>query len=307
MGQKLGRNDPCWCGSGKKLKKCHGRADVKEPRATMTVTPVREPVPITTHKVFDGEKWVERPGRLAAIVGIQPVGTTDHELTELRGSWGRHLEENGISGLAQSLNDVEHKLRGVRYHRDKFSRVEQVGIDRFRSRHVPPTGVAFEERSPDLLFEVEGFLYQVKSTLDMLARLLAASGLRSMGHSFGDHGDHLLKQLGSVPQSCSAEAVELETLIQSAQPTWIDQTVLFRDEVAHKGMLDEFRCFVQEPLVRAGEASVHFPVMPGGERAVDYIRRIEGELRSFVDAVVKVSIRIAAKLRDDGQSSRTAG
>ena len=23
--QKLGRNDPCWCGSGKKYKKCHGR------------------------------------------------------------------------------------------------------------------------------------------------------------------------------------------------------------------------------------------------------------------------------------------
>jgi preprotein translocase subunit SecA len=24
MGPKLGRNDPCWCGSGKKYKKCHG-------------------------------------------------------------------------------------------------------------------------------------------------------------------------------------------------------------------------------------------------------------------------------------------
>src|SRR4030081_2205141 len=24
-GEKLGRNDPCWCGSGKKYKKCHGR------------------------------------------------------------------------------------------------------------------------------------------------------------------------------------------------------------------------------------------------------------------------------------------
>jgi preprotein translocase subunit SecA len=22
---KIGRNDPCWCGSGKKYKKCHGR------------------------------------------------------------------------------------------------------------------------------------------------------------------------------------------------------------------------------------------------------------------------------------------
>lgn len=21
---KLGRNDPCWCGSGRKYKKCHG-------------------------------------------------------------------------------------------------------------------------------------------------------------------------------------------------------------------------------------------------------------------------------------------
>ena len=23
-GKPIGRNDPCWCGSGKKYKKCHG-------------------------------------------------------------------------------------------------------------------------------------------------------------------------------------------------------------------------------------------------------------------------------------------
>ena len=22
--ESIGRNDPCWCGSGKKFKKCHG-------------------------------------------------------------------------------------------------------------------------------------------------------------------------------------------------------------------------------------------------------------------------------------------
>jgi preprotein translocase subunit SecA len=22
--EKIGRNEPCWCGSGKKFKKCHG-------------------------------------------------------------------------------------------------------------------------------------------------------------------------------------------------------------------------------------------------------------------------------------------
>jgi preprotein translocase subunit SecA len=25
LGAKLGRNDPCYCGSGLKYKKCHGR------------------------------------------------------------------------------------------------------------------------------------------------------------------------------------------------------------------------------------------------------------------------------------------
>jgi preprotein translocase subunit SecA len=24
-GERIGRNDPCWCGSGNKYKKCHGR------------------------------------------------------------------------------------------------------------------------------------------------------------------------------------------------------------------------------------------------------------------------------------------
>jgi uncharacterized protein YecA (UPF0149 family) len=23
-GERIGRNDPCWCGSGQKYKKCHG-------------------------------------------------------------------------------------------------------------------------------------------------------------------------------------------------------------------------------------------------------------------------------------------
>ena len=27
--RKLGRNDPCWCGSGEKYKKCHYEEDLK--------------------------------------------------------------------------------------------------------------------------------------------------------------------------------------------------------------------------------------------------------------------------------------
>jgi len=247
--------------------------------------------------VFDGQRWIERPGLLSAVIGIQPVGSVDAELLDLRRSWGSLLEENDVDGLAKCLNDVEHKLRGVRYHRDNLERVENAAVERFRTGHAPSTGVAVEEREPAILFEVEGFLYQVKSTVDVLARLLTAAGLRSIGHSFGDHGDRVLKQLDSVPESCSAEAGELCVLIESAQPVWIDQAVSFRDQIAHSGMLDEFRCFVQDPVVRVGDVAVHYPAMPGGERASVYVGRVEHELRSFVDAVVKIAIRIAIILR----------
>jgi len=297
MPQKLGRNDPCWCGSGKKLKKCHGAGPIEAPRVPLSVAPARPPAPITTHKAFDGEKWGEHPGLLSAVIGIQPAGSVDADLAELRRAWGTQLERNDINGLAACLNDVAHKLQGVRYHRNNFEHAEGTITDRFRANHAPPAGVAVEELVPELLFEIEGFLYQVKSTLDMLARLLSAAGLRSMGHSFGDHGDRVLKQLDHVPQSCSAEARELQTLIESAQPVWIDQTVSFRDEIAHKGMLDEFRCFVQEPFVGTAPVPIHFPEMPGGERASAYIERVESELRSFVDAVVKIAIRIAMALQ----------
>ena len=33
LGKRLGRNDPCWCGSGKKYKKCHLAEDEKDGRA----------------------------------------------------------------------------------------------------------------------------------------------------------------------------------------------------------------------------------------------------------------------------------
>jgi hypothetical protein len=38
MSEKIGRNDPCWCGSGKKYKKCHYRRDKQEPVTLQAVT-----------------------------------------------------------------------------------------------------------------------------------------------------------------------------------------------------------------------------------------------------------------------------
>ena len=64
--RKLGRNDPCWCGGGKKYKKCHlasDEADVRKDRelqkeAEAAVDPVAEKL---TGEILDGtERWHTR-------------------------------------------------------------------------------------------------------------------------------------------------------------------------------------------------------------------------------------------------------
>ena len=40
---KLGRNDPCWCGSGEKYKRCHMTADEKKRSAILARNTCRTP------------------------------------------------------------------------------------------------------------------------------------------------------------------------------------------------------------------------------------------------------------------------
>jgi len=40
---KLGRNDPCWCGSGKKYKRCHLEADEKKRSAILAKNMCKAP------------------------------------------------------------------------------------------------------------------------------------------------------------------------------------------------------------------------------------------------------------------------
>ena len=56
--QKLGRNDPCWCGSGKKFKKCHG-------------APAKSGCAARDHDDFRGFDQTRR-GRVVAAAGNPP-------------------------------------------------------------------------------------------------------------------------------------------------------------------------------------------------------------------------------------------
>ncbi len=151
-------------------------------------------------------------------------------------------------------------------------------------------------QEPQLIFEIEAFLYQVKSSLDMVAQLLKAAGYQSMGESFGDHGERVIRALAKAPKQCAVEAASMEALIASAQSSWLDGAIVVRDSIAHQGMLEGLTCFVQRPYMGGGRAELHYPEMPNGQRARHYLERIERELRAFSDQVVNLALESYEKI-----------
>jgi hypothetical protein len=292
MTNKIGRNDPCWCGSGKKLKKCHGT----QPKAPSSpqgfrVKPSKTPPPITTHMVQIGNKLVERPGLLAIRLNTQPLESVDQQLNALKQQWIKALGSSSSNqaineSVLKRLKDIEHKTLGVRYHRNNYLQHEQNLIKRFTTDHNPPTGVEMEDSDPQLIYEVEGFLYQTKSCLDMLAQLLRVVGYQSVGDSFGEHGERIIKQLENPPRHCTEQAKIIVKLITDAQSAWIDEAVNLRDSIAHQGMMAGFNYFIQQPYVGGGTGDIRYPTMPNGERVSICLDRVEKLLIDFVDHFV---------------------
>jgi methionyl aminopeptidase len=113
--RKLERNDPCWCGSGKKYKKCHLQIDLVDGKERVCVTPP----PGVIVKNEDQVEGIRRSCRLVKealdmvskkiVAGI----TTDqingwiHEFTISHGAIPAPLNYNGFpKSVCTSLNNV---------------------------------------------------------------------------------------------------------------------------------------------------------------------------------------------------------
>lgn len=118
--QKLGRNDPCWCGSGKKYKKCHLGSD----RAGRTSPPAAEQGPRRTSggivlKSAEEIEGIRRAGRLTRSIlemlhqRIGPGVTTEqvdvwvHEAMAEAGATPATLNYKGYpKSSCTSINEV---------------------------------------------------------------------------------------------------------------------------------------------------------------------------------------------------------
>ena len=116
MEKKLGRNDPCWCGSGKKYKKCHEAFDAKYEQFR------QKGVPVLEHDLIKTPEQIEKIKESCRIniavldyvaehigpgVTTQEIDNWVHEETRKRGGIPAPLGYDGFpKSVCTSINEV---------------------------------------------------------------------------------------------------------------------------------------------------------------------------------------------------------
>lgn len=116
MALKIGRNDPCWCGSGKKYKKCHEAFDAKYEQFR------QKGVPILEHDLIKTPEQIEKIKESCRIniavldyvaehigpgVTTQEIDNWVHEETIKRGGVPAPLGYDGFpKSVCTSINEV---------------------------------------------------------------------------------------------------------------------------------------------------------------------------------------------------------
>jgi methionyl aminopeptidase len=110
------RNDPCWCGSGKKYKKCHFFDDLKAGKTPSRTGPVAKKVPVKTPReiegmrkagAFNGELLDYVRPFIKAGVTTEEIDTLVHEYTVRHGHKPACLGYRGYpKSVCTSINTV---------------------------------------------------------------------------------------------------------------------------------------------------------------------------------------------------------
>lgn len=300
--KKIGRNDPCPCGSGKKYKKCCYPDKTREwetagsyESPAFTVKPKETPEPITNHLVSSdgGKTWQSQPGRFEVQIYGKDPKDIDETISRIIEPVWQDLFGIAEFDLLNRIRNVEHKLYAVKYHLNNYDQAESGMIEEFRENYKPPTGAQESIEEPRLIYEVEAFLFQAKSCLDILSWVLKpVFGFPYC--SFDNKGDDLINQLrNNCPARLATYADNIVKLIEEAQDAWVVELITMRNQITHRSNLEGFKCFMKDPYLGGGTATIHYPTMPNQRRALEYCQDIWQRLLSFCEDFLKFTAEAA--------------
>lgn len=304
---KIGRNDPCPCGSGKKYKNCcypdktraWKTAGAHESPA-FTVKPKERPEPITGHlnSTDGGKTWKLQPGLMELQILGKDLKNIDEAISRIMGSVlcginTLNLPDAVKQEFVERINDVDHKLHAVKYHLNNYEQAESDMIKEFSKNYKPPAGAQMIIEEPRLIYEVEAVLFQTKSCLDVLSRVLEpVLGFKDC--SFGKEGDKVINQLkNNCPTRLATYAEKIIKLIEDAQDAWVVELIEMRNTITHRSKLQGFNCFMEDPYMGGDIANIHYPTMPNKRRALEYCQDVWKRLLSFCEDFLKFTLEAA--------------
>ena len=247
------------------------------PIESFKVIPTKKPEIVDYHLESRnaGRTWEKKPGLLLFRLNIRPIGTTKKEIDELF----RDVRKDDFA-LGRELNVCHHKLYAVRYHLDNFISEERAQVQKFKEDYTPPSGGQMNIENPVLIYEMESFLFQVKSSLDVFAVgfLNKFFGLK-LG-SFGT-GKNVMDALKKNENKIGKQKVNKLKSIIEKNKDWIEELNEMRVQITHYSDLEGFLCFLTVPFRGGEECTIYYPSMPDGIRATKYMDSVWKKLLSF--------------------------
>ncbi len=229
----------------------------------------------------DGENWTKHPGNIIAMMsGFKPEDL-DEAITSIIDPLAELSAQKENRRLSEKLVDCRHKLHAVRYHLHTLEQEIVERVKEFEKSYTAGSGIAQELENPRLVYETEAFLFQVKSSLDILTQTLGCvvPPLRST-HTFRSKKVDGVEQAGgNVIDALLKNGFEtMGNLFEAHRTKWIQELVEMRDTITHYSRLRHFHCFIEEPYMGGNKVTIHYPTMPSGVRVDKYCQTIYSEL-----------------------------
>jgi len=237
------------------------------------VIPKNNPKVIDYYKTSSGGKnWTKHPGNVVAMIHGYKPEDNDETIANIIDPIRKIAEDLKNKKLYEKLADCRHKLHAVRYHLLTIKSEIKERVEEFQKNYKANSGISFEIENPRLVYETEAFLFQVKSSLDLLTQSLGCviPPLKSM-HSFKSRKvDGVEHSGGAVINALRLNGfVELGTFFDEHRVMWIQELIVMRDTITHYSRLRDFHCFIEEPF-KGEKVTIHFPTMPTGTRVDSY-------------------------------------
>jgi hypothetical protein len=244
-----------------------------------------------------GYKSVEKPGRIWFQLEGEEIEAQDNEINDSVQILTNNIPEKRPV-LKSQARRLRHKLYGIKYHLQNFIDNGEAIISEFKSEYKSHSGFDMVIKKNNLIYELESFLFQIKSALDIIAGIISMTynfpkNERATTYSKG--GDKLVKSLQNNSRiKLKDSATELSKIVLKYKK-WTSDVIDMRDDVTHFSDLEGFSCFTQYDWRGSENAEIAYPSMPDGERARTYMEKtwyqvlqIVKEIMSNIVSVLKI-------------------